>query len=142
MADFTNGSNVEMADTNDVSFTMSNPHASDRALMKKKDSSTKVAKPVVKKNKLSDEEREEFSNVFDLFCGDSQNISRKEVGNVMRKLGQNPSDAELKEMIDEVDIDGYGAINKKNFMLLMTKKVKASGGGNSEVDINEEAFQV
>lgn len=138
-------SNVELAETgktDGASFTMANPHASDRALMKKKEKNSSDVTPVVNKNKLSAEEREEFSAAFDLMCGESSNLSKKEIGYVMRKLGQNPSDAELQEMIDEVDIDGYGAINKKNFMMLMTKKVKGSGGGNNEVDINEEAFKV
>lgn len=136
---------VEMTDAGDVTFSMANPHASDRSLMKQQSGggSTRAVKPVPSKFKLSDEERDEYSNVFDLFCGeDSKNISRKEVGRVMRKLGQNPSDAELSEMIDEVDIDGYGAINKKNFMILMTKKVKGSGAdSNNEVDVNADAFK-
>lgn len=33
-------------------------------------------------------------------------ISTKELGKVMRMLGQNPSQEELQEMVDEVDEDG------------------------------------
>ena len=32
-------------------------------------------------------------------------ITNQELGAVMRKLGQNPSDAELQDMISELDID-------------------------------------
>jgi len=37
-------------------------------------------------------------------------ISTKELGKVMRMLGQNPSQEELQEMVDEVDEDGMSDI--------------------------------
>ena len=33
-------------------------------------------------------------------------ISTKELGIVMRSLGQNPTESEIQEIINEVDIDG------------------------------------
>lgn len=36
----------------------------------------------------------------------SGTISNDELGTVMRSLGQNPSDQELTDLVEEVDIDG------------------------------------
>ncbi len=36
------------------------------------------------------------------------NIKTKELGMVMRSLGQNPSEAELMDTINEIDEDGKG----------------------------------
>lgn len=50
----------------------------------------------------------EFRAAFDIFVQDAEDgcISTKELGKVMRMLGQNPTPEELQEMIDEVDEDG------------------------------------
>ena len=38
-------------------------------------------------------------------------ITSKELGTVMRSLGQNPSESELQDMINEVDADNNGTID-------------------------------
>jgi calmodulin len=38
-------------------------------------------------------------------------ITASELGEVMRSLGLNPSEAELRDMVDEVDVDQSGAID-------------------------------
>jgi len=49
----------------------------------------------------------EFRQAFLLFDRDGDGtISTTELGAVMRSLGQDPSDAKLQEIIDEVDVDG------------------------------------
>jgi len=49
----------------------------------------------------------EFKDAFSLFDknGDGS-ISSKELAIVMRSLGQNPTEIELHDMINEVDVDG------------------------------------
>ena len=49
----------------------------------------------------------EFKEAFSMFDknGDGT-ISSHELGTIMRSLGQNPTESELMDMINEVDIDG------------------------------------
>merc|ERR1711954_409862 len=47
-------------------------------------------------------------------------ITTKELGTVMRSLGQNPTEAELQDMINEVDADGNGTIDFPEFRHVMT----------------------
>ena len=44
----------------------------------------------------------------------------------MRSLGQNPTEAELQDMINEVDADGNGTIDFPEFLSLMARKVGVS----------------
>lgn len=70
---------------------------------------------------LSEEQIQSLKDVFDLFDKDkSGSISTDELGDVMRSLGQEPTDGELQDMVNEVDTDQSGSIefNGKERVLL------------------------
>ena len=54
---------------------------------------------------LTEEQIAEFKEAFSLFDKDGDGtITTKELGTVMRSLGQNPTEAELQDMINEVSL--------------------------------------
>ncbi|KAM0125636.1 hypothetical protein ACHAQE_003174 [Botrytis cinerea] len=101
---------------------------------------------------LTEEQVSEFKEAFSLFDknGDEQcretaliygsigQITSKELGTVMRSLGQNPSESELQDMINEVDADNNGTIDFPEFLTMMARKMKDT---DSEEEIRE-AFKV
>uniref|UniRef100_A0A8C5MPD6 EF-hand domain-containing protein n=1 Tax=Leptobrachium leishanense TaxID=445787 RepID=A0A8C5MPD6_9ANUR len=42
----------------------------------------------------------------------------------MRSLGQNPTEAELQDMINEVDADGNGTIDFPEFLTMMARRIE------------------
>merc|ERR1711982_55181 len=76
-----------------------------------------------------------MGEAFLLFDKDGDGtITTKELGTVMRSLGQNTTEAELADMINEVDADGSGTIDFPEFLNLMARKMKDTD--------SEEAFKV
>jgi hypothetical protein len=62
---------------------------------------------------LTEDKISEFREAFEIFDTDKDGyITIKELGEIMKNLGQTPTDTELQDMINEVDIDGNG--NKIN----------------------------
>ena len=88
---------------------------------------------------LTEEQIAEFKEAFQIFDKDGDgDITTKELSTVMKSLGQNPSEEELKEIIFEIDKDGDGKVDFKEFLCLMAKKMKET---KTEEDLIE-AFKV
>ncbi|KAF9405635.1 hypothetical protein BGZ94_003433 [Podila epigama] len=90
-------------------------------------------------DQLTEAQLSEFREAFSLFDKDSDGtITTKELGTVMRSLGQNPTEADLQDMVNEVDADGNGTIDFPEFLTMMARKMKDT---DSEEEI-KEAFKV
>ena len=50
----------------------------------------------------------------------------QELGTVFRRLGERPSDKELKDMVDEVDEDKNGTIEFEEFLNMMAMRLSNS----------------
>ena len=75
-------------------------------------------------DRLTKEQIADFREAFSLFDHDENgSISHVELGKVLRALGQTPSQNELIDMINEVDVDENGFIEFAEFVILMSNRV-------------------
>merc|ERR1712064_80206 len=74
-----------------------------------------------KKKELTEEQKNEIKEAFDLFDTDgSGSIDSKELKVAMRALGFEPKKEEIAKMITDVDDDGSGTIEYEEFLKMMT----------------------
>lgn len=81
---------------------------------------------------MTDKIIEDFREVFQLFDrnGDGT-IDVKELSVVMKSLGQSPTDQELKDMVNSVDVDASASVDFEEFLQMISKKL-------ASVDVQEE----
>ncbi|XP_020863928.1 centrin-4-like [Phascolarctos cinereus] len=97
-------------------------------------STSQRKKPNVKVE-LTEEQKQEIKEAFDLFDVDgSGSIDVKELKIAMRALGFEPKKEEIKKMIAEIDKEGFGTINFEDFFAMMSVKM-------SEKDEKEEILK-
>ncbi|XP_047422360.1 centrin-4-like [Sciurus carolinensis] len=68
------------------------------------------------------DEKEEILKAFKLFDDDDTGrITLSNIRRAAKELGENLTDDELQEMLDEADCDGDGEINEEEFLRMMKK---------------------
>ena len=83
---------------------------------------------------LTKEQISEFKEAFSMFDENKDGkITAKELLKVMRSLGQNPTEAELQNMINDVDIDGSGNIEFDQFASFALRLFSQEGDHEREV---------
>ena len=76
---------------------------------------------------LSDDQVSTFKEVFTLFDKKEEGfISPKELGTVLRLLGMRLNNNEVKDIIDQIDINENGKIEFSEFLSIMDHKMKRS----------------
>jgi len=74
---------------------------------------------------LTEEMISDFRDAFKTFDTDEDGyLSLKELGDLLIELGVPVTNDELKEMTNEIDIEGNGTIDFKEFILLMARKMR------------------
>ncbi|XP_026186139.1 caltractin [Mastacembelus armatus] len=102
---------------------------------RKPSSSANTKKKAGPKIELTEEQKQEIKEAFDLFDTDGTGtIDVKELKVVMRALGFEPKKEEIKKMIADVDKEGSGTIDFSDFFSMMTLKM-------NEKDSKEEIMK-
>lgn len=105
-----------------------------------KRSDKRVEKRVDKKEDKGDKQMAEFREAFNFFDKDRDGkLTTRELGIVMRSLGENPTETSLSEWVSEVDRDGSGRVEFGEFVKLMQRSMKESKQDTEDV---REAFKI
>jgi calmodulin len=76
-------------------------------------------------DQLTEEQIAEFKEAFSLFDKDGDGfITTKELGTVMRSLGQNPTEAELQDTINELDWNNNATIDFSEFLIVAARTIR------------------
>ncbi|XP_077988078.1 neo-calmodulin-like [Glandiceps talaboti] len=72
--------------------------------------------------RLEPNQIEEYKDAFEQCDEDLDGfISAKDVGTLLKTLGQNPTEADLQQIRNEVDVDRCGRIDFDDFLLILTR---------------------
>lgn len=73
---------------------------------------------------LTEEQILEFKEVFMLFDKDNDGlISNKQLKKVMNSLGINSTESELRDMVNQIDMNNDGRVDFQDFLNLMCSKI-------------------
>lgn len=83
-----------------------------------------IQNPKKIRNELTEEQRQEIKEAFDLFDTESSGvIDVKELKVAMRALGFEPKKEEVRKILQDIDRRGDGVIKYEDFVEIMTQKM-------------------
>lgn len=75
---------------------------------------------------MAEERYAEYKEAFTLFDSDGDGfITTKELGTVLRALGKSPTEAEIRQIVKDIDPDNRGVVDYKEFEKIMTRDIRA-----------------
>ena len=100
--------------------------------MKEDDSNSEITS-------LSEETKADYMDAFNMFdTNHDGTINSQKIGELMRKLGKNPTESQLNQIIGNIAKNGSKQIGFDDFVELMEQKNKENNGLIS----NEELFHI
>ena len=83
---------------------------------------------------ISNKEKE-LKNIFDKYDSNKDgNVTSDELANILKAININASDEEIKEIIEELELEGNNEINFENFVSMVNRREK-------DVDTEEEVLK-
>merc|ERR1712088_1262213 len=73
-----------------------------------------------------------YQDAFMREAGSEGSVDSSQVSSIMKSVGLNPSEAEIQDMVNQVDKDGTGSIDFPEFLMMMCIKAEAE---NAEDEI-------
>ncbi|XP_035737330.1 probable calcium-binding protein CML22 isoform X1 [Vespa mandarinia] len=140
------GSDVAFPSSSSSSSTvvpMTDPtKLSSNALMSFPASPQKLAAQPRKITAITKSQMREFREAFNLFDKDGDgNITKEELGRVMRSLGQFARAEELNTMLQEIDIDGDGTVSFEEFVEIVSNIGDENSGTLADQDQEEQELR-
>ena len=84
---------------------------------------------------LSQDKIKEYKNVFNLYDSNKDGIvNSDELENILKSININVSDEEIKEIIEELGLEGNGEVNFEDFVSIVNRREK-------DVDSEEEVLK-
>jgi len=98
-----------------------------------------MAPPEEEQGGKGNEMARELTEAWNLFTRGEQEIPSKDVGHVLRILGQNPTEDDIVDMVMKADCDWNGSMGRKDFLQVGEEILKASV---DQMDDVRAAFRV
>ncbi|KAI4497742.1 hypothetical protein M0802_007282 [Mischocyttarus mexicanus] len=115
---------------------------SSNAIMSFPASPQKLATQPRKITAITKSQMREFKEAFNLFDKDGDgNITKEELGRVMRSLGQFARAEELNTMLQEIDIDGDGTVSFEEFVEIVSNIGDENSGTSADQDQEEQELR-
>jgi len=89
--------------------------------------------------KPGDEMTQELTDAWNLFTRGADEIPSKQIGYILRILGQNPTEDDIVEMVMKADCDWEGTMNKDDFLSVAKEILRNSC---NQLDDVKAAFRV
>merc|ERR1711953_1016985 len=79
-------------------------------------------------------DEEDCKEAFKLYDKDDSGVIPKdELTALLRTMGQNPTDSEVNDMINEVDVDGSGELDFQEFLSFVRRMTRNRGNPENEL---------
>ena len=86
-------------------------------------------------NNISQNKKKEYKSIFDLYDSNKDgSVNSAELANILKSIDINASDEEIKEIIEEIDLEGNNEVNFENFVSIVNRREK-------DVDSEEEVLK-